>query len=1097
MKAHVLFMAATAAMLSSIGAIAAEAPAEKDGWPFIVIRHTRYLNESPETFAKLIDCHRRHPGVCDEFWFSTGARKTVDEIRAVAETIASFRPLCDETGIKLSVQQAVSLGHSSNWMDGDTAKFPESAMQQDRNGKLLRNILCPRAPEALAYEREVVKTVLSVAKPYSYWLDDDLRMGMRSMPNGCFCPRCVKAFNEETNGAWTREALAAAVFDKPGNQPVRAAWSEFNARSLATFAATVRRAADEIRSPCRLAVQTTVSDTLWCGKDFRPTLEALSGPAHQSVGIRPGGGFYVEAEPRRMIEKSLFIVREAERCRDFGGLVGTVCYEEDNYPWRMLHKSPGAIMTEAALALASGCDSLSLYWYSHAAPEPIEEYDRFLRTLAKARPYFERLAASTRRTRLGGVARFVGSAAGESKEFCLRSHFDYDLACAGIPVTVPESGTKVWYVTEKSRSEMTEADRATVAGHVVDIADIGKYPLASRRAKLLDDLDKVTGGTFPVRVDACRPLRILPRVRPDGKVDSVTLLNLSIGDTDELAVRVRNPVTERAVLHDAKGGAPQPLAMKPGKVPNERIVLLDNIPGWQIVTIFFEPPAASVRATTAHLYPQPNGEARNAAGYAVTVDGQPAGVAAVRNSAMPVNIRWPGHQRELDQTEIDGMVRFSTAGKAVIAVTAPRDFKEVKVRPYAKGVKAEVAGRTATFTIPGPGAYSVEFDGPHENLHVFADPPETLKAKPGDKGVRYFGPGEHDVGLITLKTGETLYIDEGAVVFGRVEARDADHIRILGRGILDMSRIKEQPVAIDPKLAEEQRKRGFAITNAKRWNAMKLEFCDDVLIDGITIRDSLLYNIRPIGCRGLTIRNVKICGNWRYNSDGIDMHNCENVRISDCFVRTFDDAICVKGFDYTMDESEMLHDGYHHNVFTNVVVERCTVWCDWGHCLEFGAETRAEEIRDVTWRDCDILHVHSAPLDVKNCDYADIHDVLYENIRLEMDRPCAKTCLAASAKSFNPQAFVGQPPAFSSAVRVIAEYSKNDKRRGKNHDIRLKNIRVTSPQMPRFTSSGYDAEHRSTEITVDGIHWNGREVSKEAAKGQSVGPFADPIRFCR
>ena len=211
-------------------------------------------------------------------------------------------------------------------------------------------------------------------------------------------------------------------------------------------------------------------------------------------------------------------------------------------------------------------------------------------------------------------------------------------------------------------------------------------------------------------------------------------------------------------------------------------------------------------------------------------------MAAVRNSAMPVNIRWPGHQREIDQTEIDGMVRFSTAGKAVIAVTAPRDFKEVKVRPYSKGVKPVVAGRTATFTIPGPGAYSVEFDGPHENLHIFADPPETLKANPGDKGVRYFGPGEHDVGLITLKTGETLYIDEGAVVFGRVEARDADHIRILGRGILDMSRIKEQPVAIDPKLAEEQRKRGFAITNAKRWNAMKLEFCDDVLIDGITIR---------------------------------------------------------------------------------------------------------------------------------------------------------------------------------------------------------------------------------------------------------------------
>ena len=51
--------------------------------------------------------------------------------------------------------------------------------------------------------------------------------------------------------------------------------------------------------------------------------------------------------------------------------------------------------------------------------------------------------------------------------------------------------------------------------------------------------------------------------------------------------------------------------------------------------------------------------------------------------------------------------------------------------------------------------------------------------------------------------------------------------------------------------------------------------------------------------------------------------------------------------------------------------------------------------------------------------------------------------------------------------------------------------------MPYFTSKGYDAAHRSTAITVDGIYWNGREVSHEAAKGQRVGPFADPIRFVR
>lgn len=244
-------------------------------------------------------------------------------------------------------------------------------------------------------------------------------------------------------------------------------------------------------------------------------------------------------------------------------------------------------MTECALALASGCDSLSLYWYSQSAPEPIEEYDRFVRTLGETRPYFERLAASTRRTRLGGVARFLGSAALETADFDLRDAKDLDLACAGIPVTVAEAMPNVWYLTAKSRVALTEADKALLAkGVEVEVDDIEKYPLASRRTKLLDDLDMATGGNFPVRIDAVRPLRILPRVREDGTLDSVTILNLSIGDTDELKVRVRNPASERAFLQGVKLGL-SPIALEHGAAANERVAVIPNLSGWQIATIFF------------------------------------------------------------------------------------------------------------------------------------------------------------------------------------------------------------------------------------------------------------------------------------------------------------------------------------------------------------------------------------------------------------------------------------------------------------------------------------------------------------------------------
>ena len=483
-------------------------------------------------------------------------------------------------------------------------------------------------------------------------------------------------------------------------------------------------------------------------------------------------------------------------------------------------------------------------------------------------------------------------------------------------------------------------------------------------------------------------------------------------------------------------------------------------------------------------------------GYAVTIDGARAVVSDVRNSAMPVNIRWPGHQRDLDQTEIGGLVRFSFKGKAHVEVTAPRDFREVRIRPSSRGVQPLVEGRKVSFELTRPGGYSVEFDGIHSNLLVLADAPADYAVDASDPQTISFGPGAHEAGLIELKSGQTLYIHEDAVVFGRVFARDADGIRILGRGILDGSHIKAEILPIDPALAEEQRRKGFAITNYRRYDAIRLEYCDDVLIDGIVVRDSPLYNIRPICCRGITIHDVKLCGNWRYNSDGIDMHNCENVRISDCFIRTFDDSICVKGFDYTMDEREMLHDGHLHDVFTNAVIERCTIWCDWGRSLEIGAETRAREIRDIVFRDCDVIRCEGPVCDIQNCDYADIHDIAFEDIRIEQDSPVYRHILAEKASVFDPTPLENASPRiFEATVRVIPEYSKDDTRRGRIRDVTLIDIRVTGPDCPQIRLGGYDQDHGTTGVTIRGILWNGSEASQDVEARQQVGPFAEPARF--
>ena len=476
----------------------------------------------------------------------------------------------------------------------------------------------------------------------------------------------------------------------------------------------------------------------------------------------------------------------------------------------------------------------------------------------------------------------------------------------------------------------------------------------------------------------------------------------------------------------------------------------------------------------------------------VEVGGAALRVEQARCSAMPVNIRWPGHQRELDQTEICSFARFDFRGAGEVRVTPNRPFTNAVVRPVAAHVAVTREGETVRFVLPKAGAYSVEFDGRHENLMLFADPPHDWSdIDRTAANVRYYGPGEHDAGLITLKPGETLFIDEGAVVYGRVHAEDAPNVRICGTGILDASRVKEVPVEIDPKLAEEQRRKGWAITNVERFDAIRLMFCDNVRIEGITVRDSQIYAVRPVCCDGVTVDNVKIVGSWRYNSDGIDMHNCRKVRIRNSFVRTYDDSICVKGFDYILPERDMLHKGVLHDVFEDVLVERCTIWNDWGRALEIGAETRAREIRNVTFRDCDVLAVHDVALDVQNCDYAHVHDIVYENIRVEYDPEAPVTVYSASAKDFDPASRRGLAPLAAAVIHYIPEYSKpGAEHRGRISDVTFRDIDVFAPSLPPGSLRGFDAEHRVSGVVFDRIRLNGRDVTPEFRSAVKTNAFA-------
>lgn len=69
--------------------------------------------------------------------------------------------------------------------------------------------------------------------------------------------------------------------------------------------------------------------------------------------------------------------------------------------------------------------------------------------------------------------------------------------------------------------------------------------------------------------------------------------------------------------------------------------------------------------------------------------------------------------------------------------------------------------------------------------------------------------------------------------------------------------------------------------------------CRNVLIEGITIRNSPMWEIHPVLCENVTVRHVRIVSKGP-NNDGCDPESCRDVLVEGCDFTTGDDCIAIK-----------------------------------------------------------------------------------------------------------------------------------------------------------------------------------------------------------
>jgi polygalacturonase len=112
-------------------------------------------------------------------------------------------------------------------------------------------------------------------------------------------------------------------------------------------------------------------------------------------------------------------------------------------------------------------------------------------------------------------------------------------------------------------------------------------------------------------------------------------------------------------------------------------------------------------------------------------------------------------------------------------------------------------------------------------------------------------------------------------------------------------------------------KRVFGEGHYLRPNFFQPYRCNNVLIEGISIRNSPMWELNPVLCRNVTVRAVHIAS-FGPNNDGCDPESSTDVLIEGCNFQTGDDCIAIK--------SGRNRDGRRVGVACeNIIIRDCTM----------------------------------------------------------------------------------------------------------------------------------------------------------------------------
>lgn len=205
-------------------------------------------------------------------------------------------------------------------------------------------------------------------------------------------------------------------------------------------------------------------------------------------------------------------------------------------------------------------------------------------------------------------------------------------------------------------------------------------------------------------------------------------------------------------------------------------------------------------------------------------------------------------------------------------------------------------------------------------------------------GTLYFPPGIYKTGTIYLKDSVHIYLEAGATIRGSEKlslypqndqdyhayterytkkallwAEGKTNIGIEGKGTVDGHGNSET-------LKDSANQHGLGDLPL----GIRFISCKNVTIEDVNLRNGGLWMQHYLNCTNLTIHNVKVFNHHTSTNDGLNIDGCKNVRVSDCYIDSHDDAIALKSSGTSDCE--------------NITITNCVLRSHC-HCIKFGTET--------------------------------------------------------------------------------------------------------------------------------------------------------------